>query len=188
MTLEELQKEWQSVKSTPKSHDELRRMMYAPRTFRIRLMSQKEFRDFLMKAAFIVGLIWAFDLFANWSTGICAAWGIYLFLNEYLGLVYIRLVPTDDTIEQVLRKISDSLQRVLVLSRVANGLVWLTLAIVLGITVPVQGISGILWAVMLLPVMLAANWWIGEVWSERKWEVQQMISTFSDEPENTMGM
>lgn len=188
MTFEELQKQWQSVKSTPKSHDELRRMMYAPRTFTVRLMTRKERMDLLLKASSIVGLIWAFDLFESWSTGICAAWGIYLFLNEYLGLVYIRLLPHDDSIVEVLQRISYSLQRVLLVSRIANGMVWLTLVVVLGITVPVEGLSPLLWAVMLLPVMLAANWWIGELWSERQREVQEMLRVFNPETENTAGM
>ena len=96
MNFEELQQQWQAIKSEPRSHGELRSMMYASPAWRLKKVTVKEILRFCARAFALIVLIVLFDLFGSWSSGIFAAWSIFLFLDEYLGLRYLRFLRSPD--------------------------------------------------------------------------------------------
>lgn len=183
MNFEQLQQEWQSVKSEPKSHDELRRMMYSPSVYTMKRITQPEKIQLIAKVAMILAMIFLFDLFGSWSTGISAGWGIYVFLNEYLGLAYLRMLPQTGSINEALAQALARLQRVSLVSRLANGAVWLTLVIVLGMTVQLGSFNTLWWALILLPVLVVADWWNGRNWSARIRETEELLSIYYEDPD-----
>src|SRR6266850_7120013 len=102
MKLEELQREWQAVKSEPKSHDELRKMMYSPRAWRFRSFMRRELWKLMAELlVFASGF-----LLTGWSWRLTdflyVLWFIIVILYNYLGLQYLRRLPQKDTLKKTL--------------------------------------------------------------------------------------
>jgi len=83
MTLEELQKAWHSVKSEPRSHDELRAMMYSTKSPRMRRLQRKEILHFFISLSVLAAISLAFKFYEDWSTGIMIPLGVVEILDEY---------------------------------------------------------------------------------------------------------
>ncbi len=182
MDIEELQKEWGAIKSEPKTHDELRRMMYQTPLSRLKRLTRKERLRLIGKSVFIAAVIVGFDLFKHWSSGIFALWTIVLFIYDNLGLRYLRIFPgMEGGLHQALTVSLVRMQRVVLVSRLVHGLIWLALVLVLGLTVPVGSLNILLWALMLLPLLVGVNWWTSRNWSPKIAGLKETLREFSEE-------
>jgi len=120
MTIEELQKAWHSVKSEPRSHDELRAMMYSTKSPRMRRLQRKEILHFFISLSVLAAISLAFKFYEDWSTGIMIPLGVVEILDEYLGLRYVRWLPQKGTIEKTLLSHLKKLKLALLLSRLVQ--------------------------------------------------------------------
>ena len=188
MNFEELQQQWQAIKSEPRSHGELRSMMYASPAWRLKKVTVKEILRFCARAFALIVLIVLFDLFGSWSSGIFAAWSIFLFLDEYLGLRYLRFLPQQATIRETLTEVLVNIRRVALVSRLAHGLIWMIVVLVLGMKVQVGVMNTVLWALMLLPVLVAVGWWSSRKWSHKMAEVKEMLEEFGEDRNASAGL
>src|SRR5882762_3402161 len=107
MNFEEMQKAWNSVKSEPKSDEEILRMMYAPHGWRFRGLTRKEVWGLTWNGLVIVALIVVFEPFRSTSSTIwfivSLLLGILQDLNQFFGLRYLRFFPQKDTIQETLK-------------------------------------------------------------------------------------
>ena len=85
MTIEELQKAWHSVKSEPRSHDELRAMMYSTKSPRMRRLQRKEILHLFLYLSLVAAVTLAFRFYKDWSTGIMIPVTVVEVLDEYLA-------------------------------------------------------------------------------------------------------
>jgi len=187
MNFEVLQQEWQAMKGEPRSHDELRSMMYASPASRLKKVAAKEILVFSGKALIIAAVIILFDLFANWSSGIFAAWSIFLFLDEYVGLRYLRIIPQQETLQQTLAEALVSIRRVALVSRLAHGMIWIIIVLVLGLKVQVGAMNTLLWALVLLPLFVAVSWWTSRKWTQKIAEIKEMLQVYNEEQKLSIG-
>ena len=166
----------------------MRSMMYASPISRLKKVTAKEILGFCARALVILTLIVLFDLFGSWSTGISTAWGIFVFLDNYLGLRYLRLLPQKATLEQTLTEALVRIRRVSLVIRIAHGMIWMMVVLVLGMTVQIGAMNTILWAVMLLPVLVAVSWWSARNWSHQMAEVKEMLEVFGEDRKISVGL
>src|SRR5260221_3294157 len=175
MKLEEFQREWQAVKSDPKSHDELRKMMYAPRAWRIRSFMRRELSNlagqFLLLASTFLILGWSWRL----TDFLYLLWSIIAILYEPLGLRYLTRLPQKDTLKKTLISALTRTKQLAVVSRFILSLLWILLAIILGMRVYVGPMNVILWALMLLPLLAAVMWWTSRTWSKKSAELRDLL-------------
>ncbi len=180
MKFEELQQEWRAVKSEPKSHEELRRMMYASSAWRFRRLPWKEvlrlFGNVLLMAALIIG----FDLFGRLDTALPIGYGIVVGLDEYLGLRYLRFLPQKDTMQKTLTAALTRIKQAALISQIVNFLAWIALVLILGTNVQVGTMNLILWGLVLLPLLVAVAWWNSRKWSKKNDEVKAMLKEFGE--------
>lgn len=182
MDMEALRNEWHATKSEPKTHDEIRHMMYRTPLARLKRMTPTEIMAMCAKAVFLVGVIVVFDLFKFWSSGIFALWSIVLFLDDYMGLRYLRIFPgMEGGLRQALAVSLARMKRVVWVTRLAHGLLWLALVLVLGLTVQVGSLNILRWALMLLPLLVAVNWWISRKWSYKIAGLKETLKEFEEE-------
>ena len=162
----------------PKSHDELRKMMYGSKKLRLRKITEKEFVQ--LSGAVLLVAILAIDGYINYIA-VSAIWCVVLFLDQYLGLRYLRFLPQKETLQATLMNIIKCIGRRQTMSYVNNALIWATLAFVLG-TGARGGIMNIFrWALMLLPVLAGVVLWISWTWSRRRNEVNDLLREMNDE-------
>ncbi len=181
MSIEELQQQWQSVKSEPRSHRDLRRMMYTAPAMRVRNVSRKESMRFIRYLLILVVLTWAFDLLSDLSTIIPIVYGAFLLVDEYVGLRYMRFIPQESNLERSLQESLAFMHRAVVLSRIAHAAMWLGIVIVMYFTVPLSVTAALVWAVGLLPLAIAVNWLSSRKWSRKVAEVKLMLKELNDE-------
>jgi len=181
MTIEELQQQWQSVKSEPRSHRDLRRMMYASPALRMRNISRQEGVRFIRYLLILVGLTWAFDLLSDLSTAIPIVYAAFLLVDEYVGLRYMRFIPQEATLQRSLQDSLSFIHRAVVFSRVAHGAMWLSVVVVLYFAIPLSPTAAVGWAIALLPFAVAINWWSSRKWSRKVAEVKMMLKELNDE-------
>src|SRR5260221_10904201 len=164
MTIEELQKAWHSVKSEPRSHDELRAMMYSTKSPRMRRLQRKEILHLFISLSVLAAISLAFKFYEDWSTGIMIPLGVVEILDEYLGLRYVRWLPQKGTIEKTLLSHLKKLKLALLLSRLVHVTLWTALVVVLGINLKVG-----FWNAVLLGVAAVSGVFLLTQLSFRKW-------------------
>jgi hypothetical protein len=182
MKLEELQRRWQAVKSEPKSHEELRRMMYASPAWRFGGLTRKEVLALSGNMLIMVSLSIAFNFFGSWDTALPAGCSIVLLLDEYLGLRYLRFLPKKDTLEKTLTNALTRIKQRALISQLVHFLTWIALVLLLGTKVQVGTMNIILWALILSPLLVAVFRWNSRKWSKKNDEVKAMLREFGKEP------
>jgi hypothetical protein len=180
MDFETLQKEWNAFTCEPKTHDEWRSMMYASPAWGFRGASLRSWLNFFMKLTVLLVIAVGFDLFGSWSTGICAGWGLYIFLDDYLGIRYLHSPPHQDGILESLLYMKERVQRAWLVSRLAHILLWLTVVVVFGQTVPLANQNTFVWALLFSPALAAIYWWNSRRWTGRLQEVVDLLNEFTD--------
>ena len=182
MTLEELQKEWKLMKIGPrKSHEELRRMMYASPAWRFRGLTRKEIWGLSWNGLVIIALIVVFDTFSSWFSTACILYGIIQTLDRYLGLRYLRLLPQKDTMQGTLMSALAHIKRMAIILLIVSILIWTAVVAALGTSVHLGEWNVFLWGLILLPLLAALIWWTSRTWSERRDEVKAMLKEFDEE-------
>jgi len=181
MKLEELQRRWQAVKSKPKSHEELRSMMYSSPAWRLDGLTRKEVLALCGNMLVLVAIGLAFGFFDGWDTALASSCGIVLLLDEYLGLRYMRLLPKKDTLEKTLINALTRIKQLALVSQIVHFLAWTALVLLLGTKVRVGTMNVILWALMLSPLLVAAFRWNSRKWSKKNDEVKAMLKEFGKE-------
>ena len=187
MKFEELQQEWQAIKSEPKSHNELRRMMYAPPVWRFRGLTQKELLELIGSGMIIVGLdilvaIYEEHWYRHWYDLLTWIPAFVVVLNPYLQWCYLRFLPQKDTLQETLISALTRIKRLALVSQIVNVLIWIALVLILGNKVQMGAMNMILWALILLPLLVAVNWWSSRRWSRNNDEVKALLKELSEEP------
>jgi hypothetical protein len=180
MKFEELQRAWQAVKTEPKSHEELRRMMYASPVWRLGGLKRKEILALSGNILTIVVLSIAFDFFGSWDTALLTVWSFVLTLDHYLGLRYLRFIPQKDTLQETLMDMLTHIKQRALISQIVHFLAWIALVLLLGTKVRVGTTNMILWALMLLPLLVAVFWWNSRKWSKKSDEVKALLEELSE--------
>jgi hypothetical protein len=182
MKFEEYQREWQTVQSEPKTHDELCKMMYAPRAWRLRGFMRKEISSLMGELlTFASGFLltgWSW----RWTDFLYVIWFIIFILYNHLGLRYLSRLPQKGTLKKTLISALTRVKRLAIISRVMLYLLWILLAIILGMRVYVGTMNMIRWALMLLPLLAAVMWWNSRTWARRGDEVKELLKEFDEEP------
>lgn len=183
MKFEELQREWDSIKSEPKSHDEIRRMMYSSPARRFRSLTREQIWGLTWNGLFVLVAIFLFDALNHWISILSIVWCIVQALDRYLGLRYLRFFPQEsaDTIRDVLTKMLAYIRRRAITSSVINAGMWLALVIILGTGVYIGTLNIVRWALILLPVLAAVMWWNARTWSKQRNEVMATLKEFDEE-------
>jgi len=157
-------------------------MMYASSTMRFRSVPMREFLTFALKASIIVVVVVLFDLFSNWSTGIFAALAIMELLDEYLGLRYLRIFPQQETIQETLVQMLIRIRQVVMVTRIAYIIAWITVVLLLGLNVTLGSFNVIRWALILLPLAAALIWWSSRRWKSKLNEVNTLLESYERSP------
>jgi len=181
MNFEELQKEWQAVKSEPRSHSDLRTMMYASPDTRIRQIKGKEILKFCGSAMLIGVLTYAFDLLKNWSSAVFVAWSVFLLFDEYLGLRYMSFLPQKDTLQKTLMELLSRMDNVKLWSRIAHASVWIITVLILNIRMQLELADTALLALLLFPLLMAMSWWSTRKWARKIAEVKMILKELNEE-------
>ena len=118
MKIEEMQNEWKMVKSSPRSHGELRKMMYASPVRRMRRMQWREKLSLSQTLVAFVVVLWVTESLKEVPTAVLACWLLYTLLDQYLGLRYFSLLPNKATVHKTLTNSLSKLEDALILSHV----------------------------------------------------------------------
>ncbi len=187
MTIEELQKAWHSVKSEPRSHDELRAMMYSTRSPRMRRLQRKEILHLFLYLSLVAAVTLAFRFYKDWSTGIMIPVAVLEVLDEYLGLRYVRWLPQKGTIEKTLLSHLKKLKLALLLSRLVHVTLWTALVVVVGINLQLGFWNAVLLGSAAVPVVFLLTQWSSRKWSQKVKEVNELLKEADEEPEMPVG-
>ena len=168
------------MKSEPKSHEELRSMMYSSPAWRFGGLTRKEVLALSGNMLVIVAMGLAFGFFDGWDTALASSCGIVLVLDEYLGLRYLRFLPQKDTMQKTLTAALTRIKQAALISQIVNFLAWIALVLILGTNVQVGTMNLILWGLVLLPLLVAVAWWNSRKWSKKNDEVKAMLKEFGE--------
>jgi hypothetical protein len=187
MEFEELQKAWQEIKITPKTHDELRRMMYVARASHLRDVPRKEIISFCLGMGAMIALSWIFKLFSEWSTGLLMAVAFVEVLDQYVGLRYLRLLPEKNSLLEAMKDLLARVKLVLLLSRLAHAALWLVVVWFAATQMNLDFWKAAAVAVVSLPLVYLLSWWNARKWSQKINEVNSLLADLADDAERTVG-
>jgi hypothetical protein len=182
MTLEEFTEKWQAMRFPHRSHDDIRRMIYAKREWRLRKLTTMEFLRPIFDAVFIFVMIVLFNMFSHWITTIGAFWCIGMWLERYLGLRYLLFVSffsqKNTPMQQLLQRALAWIKAITQIINVTYVLLWIAASLVMTLQKSSgQGIN-FWWALILSPALAGAIWWSNRKWREKREEIEGMLRIY----------
>lgn len=117
----------------------------------------------------------------RWTDFLYVLWFIIFILYNHLGLRYLRRLPQKDTLKKTLISALTRIEHLAVISRIILFLLWILLAIILGVRVYVGTMNMIRWALMLLPLLAAVMWWTSRNWSKKSAELRDLLDDIGEE-------
>jgi hypothetical protein len=188
MNLEELRKEWNAVKSVPRSHDEWRSMMYAPRSRRFRSVTKMETLGFCGKLLFVITLTIAFDLFNTWATAILTLWSLLILVDDYTGIRYMFLMPHYGSLRKTLEEGLRRIKWFTFVTRLLHVLVLTVGSLIICLVAWRSGITETLVAALVSLVIMFATgmWWSSKRWADKIAEVTEMLQMTEKETSSVL--
>lgn len=183
MKFEEAQRVWKSMKYKPTRREELLKMMCAPPPSRFKIPQWTEIGRFCLYMTFTLAIILVFELLNDWSSGIFAVLSLILVVDEFLGLRYLRFLPQKATIRKTLLDFARRVKRLMIWSLIAHAGIWLAAIVILGMRMKWEPMGTLLWAVLLLPVLLAVSWWTSRKWKRQLVAVKIMLEELNEDKE-----